>query len=156
MMNKSLVALLGALVLTATPVLAGEGHGCSGQTQECLDYMAKNLQNRGWVGVQLEPLENGRMKIVQVVEDSPAEAAGLQNGDVLVSAEGLKYGKTSDEEWGELMKGWTPGRTVTYGIHRDGTPQKLRLKLAELPPQVRYQMVGHHMMEHAKIAQAVN
>ena len=155
-MKKTLAVLLGALVLTATPVLAGEGHGCSAPTQKCLDYMAKNLETRGWVGVQLEPLENGRMKIVKVVEESPAEAAGLMKGDVLVAAEGLKYGKSSDEEWSELMKGWTPGRTVTYKISRAGTTQKLRLKLGELPPQVRYQMVGHHMMEHAKVAQAVN
>jgi C-terminal processing protease CtpA/Prc len=155
-MKKTFAALLGALVLTATPVLAGEGHGCSAPTQDCLDHMAKSLQTRGWVGVHLEPADEGRMRIVKVIDESPAEAAGLMKGDVLVSAEGLRYGKASEEEWGELMKGWTPGRTITYGIHRDGEARKLRLKLAEMPPQVRYQMVGHHMMEHAKVAQAVN
>ena len=38
-MKKTLAALLGALVLTATPVLAGESKGCSAPAQECLDYI---------------------------------------------------------------------------------------------------------------------
>ena len=138
------------------PAGTGEGLGCSAPTQDCLDKMAKGLENRGRVGVQMEPLENGRMKIVKVVDDSPAEAARLMKGDVLVSTEGLKYGRSDSEEWGELMGSWPPGRTVTYKIHRDGSAQKLRLTLGEMPPQVRYQMVGHHVMEHAKVAQAVN
>ncbi len=155
-MKKTIAALVGALVLISTPVLAGEKHGCSASTQDCLDHVAKKLEGRGWVGVELEPLEGGRMAVLRVVEDSPAEAAGLMKGDVLVAAEGLKYGKADKEEWSALMEGWTPGRTVTYKIQRDGTPRKLRLTLGELPPQVRYQMVGHHMVQHARVAKAVN
>lgn len=152
----SVAGLAAALVLTALPALAGEGKGCSYPTQECLDGLAKNLASRGWVGVELERQENGTMKVRRVVEESPAEAAGLQVGDVLLAAQGLEYGKATEEEWGALMGNWGPGQAVSYRIERDGDTRMIDLKLGEMPPRVRAAILGAHMIEHAKVAQAVN
>jgi predicted metalloprotease with PDZ domain len=155
-MRKTLTALAGALVLTAAPALAGEHGGCKASTQDCLNHLVKKLEARGWVGIELKPLENGRYAVQAVIDESPAAAAGLKPGDVLVAAEGLRYGEASEAEWSQLMDGWTAGRTVTYGIERDGRERAVKVRLAEMPPRVRFQMIGAHMLEHAQVAQAVN
>jgi S1-C subfamily serine protease len=56
-----------------------------------LDEMVRNGQQSGsrrpWIGVNsLE--EDGRVKVVQVNEESPAAIAGIQAGDIILSVEG--------------------------------------------------------------------
>ena len=106
--------------------------------------------------MELERLENGTMKVRRVVEESPAQAAGLQVGDVLLAAQGVEYGKATEEEWSQVMKHWGPGQAVSYRIQRDGETMMIDLKLGEMPDQVRAAILGAHMIEHAKVAQAVN
>src|SRR5687767_8195653 len=82
-MKRTLFGALVALGLAATPSWAGSGHACKASSQECLDHMTKDFASRGWLGVHLEPKDDGSMAIVDVLPDSPAAKAGLQPGDVL-------------------------------------------------------------------------
>ena len=43
--------------------------------------------NRPWIGVNSRE-EDGRVKVMQVNEDSPADAAGIQAGDIILSVHG--------------------------------------------------------------------
>ena len=161
-MRSSIIALVRLGLLTAglalmtQPLLAGVPKGCSSTTQECLDHLAKELAGRGWVGLELERLENGQMKVRRVVEDGPAEAAGLRAGDILVAAQGIEYAKATDADWKELMKNWGPGQAVSYLVERDGASLRIDLKLGEMPAQVRHAILGAHMAEHAKLAPSVD
>ena len=155
-MRKIVLGVAALLTLVTLPALAGEKGHCSYPTQECLDHMAKALASRGWVGIELERLEDGTMKVRRVVEESPAEAAGLRVGDVLVAAQGVDYRTATEEDWAQVMKHWGPGQNVSYKIERDGKARMIDLKLGEMPDQVRAAILGAHMIEHAKVAQAVN
>jgi serine protease Do len=71
---------------------------------------------------------NGRGLLVRSVEKgSPAEAAGLKAGDVIVKVNNEKVTDTSD--WRSAIRGKTG--TLTLGIVRDKREQSLTLKLPE-------------------------
>ena len=50
---KRVIGVLAVLAMVmAVPAMAGEGSKCDASTQDCLNHMAKNLKNRGWVGIE--------------------------------------------------------------------------------------------------------
>src|SRR5881296_2310659 len=46
--------LVAIALMVFLPALAGDHGKCKYGTQECLDHMASQLKNSGWVGVELE------------------------------------------------------------------------------------------------------
>lgn len=145
--------ILSALVaLIATTASAGEGHECTASTQECLDSMAAKMQNSGWVGVELEGIENAPGNLVaRVVEGSPAEAAGLRKGDVLLAINGVELVDANMEKLGEMWKTSAPGQQVVWTLQRDGAERKVNLVLGRMPADVLARYVGKHMLEHAHV-----
>ena len=83
---KRLVGLLTVVIVVAMvmPAVAGEGHKCTASTQDCLNKMANSMNNRGWVGLEIDN-DGGmdKMVVTKVVEGSPAEAAGFRTGVAL-------------------------------------------------------------------------
>ena len=149
---------LGALALAlALPAWAGhDGEKCPYPTQECLDYMASNLKNSGWVGLELEINDDTGLRLVKkVVPGSPAEAAGIQVGDVLVSLNGTKLAKGNEDAIMKTKKDMKPGQTVSYVISRNGLDKKVELTLAPMPADVMAAYIGKHMLEHANTQVAV-
>jgi carboxyl-terminal processing protease len=74
--------------------------------------------NYGGLGVQVTQ-EDGIVKVQTVMEDSPAQRAGLKDGDYFTHFNGkLVYGGTLDEAV-DQMKG-PPGSTVTVTVLRAG------------------------------------
>lgn len=55
-------------------------------------------------------------RIMEVVPDSPAAQAGLQEDDVIVAINGESLGMR--ESLGDLIAAFVPGETVTFGIER--------------------------------------
>ncbi len=96
---------------------------------------------RGWLGVRIqnvddqmaESLDLGKARgalVAGVDEKGPAFAAGIKNGDVIVTFDG-KDVKTS----GDLPKivAQTPvDKEVLVGVIRDGKEQKIKVKIARL------------------------
>jgi predicted metalloprotease with PDZ domain len=145
---------LGALVLAlAIPAWAGHtGEKCNHPTQECLDYMASNLKNSGWIGVELDINEETGARVVKkVVPGSPAETAGIQPGDILVSMNGTKLAKGNEDAIMQAKKDMKPGQTVTYVISSNGLDKKVALTLAPMPADVMAAYIGQHMLEHANM-----
>jgi len=96
---------------------------------------------RGWLGVVIQGLtpelaesfeldnEDGAL-VSKVLADSPAEAAGIQHGDVITVFNG-----TPIKEWRDLPRivGETPAEiAVDIVVVRDGKEQKIRIKIGTL------------------------
>jgi uncharacterized iron-regulated protein len=69
------------------------------------------------LGVQIENTDKG-VRIIKVVEHSVAADAGLEGGDLIVHAAGMKISKTI--ELVTTIKSMTPGTWLPLGILRDG------------------------------------
>ncbi len=71
------------------------------------------------------------MQIATVIEGSPAQAAGLRPGDVLVELDGEPIGDAGALQ--RLMVGERIGRSVVARIIRDGRERLRTVVLDELP-----------------------
>jgi len=140
------------VILAIMPAFAGHGgdHSkCKYSTQDCLDHMANKMKNSGWVGVELDTENPDGYEVSKVIPGSPAEAAGLQAGDVLVALNGVPINKDNDEEMAKARKEWKPGQTVTYTVRRNGGDRQVTLTLGTWPADALAKMIGEHMLEHA-------
>jgi C-terminal processing protease CtpA/Prc len=73
--------------------------------------------------------ESDGVWIVSVIEDSPAEKAGLEDDDIIYIFDGEKLENASDI--GNLMKGKEVGDPVKMVVYRDGKKKELVVELGE-------------------------
>lgn len=97
---------------------------------------------RSWIGVEIQEIDQALAKsmdlpstngalVVKVVEDSPAESAGLEVGDVIV---GLQNDVVKDVPYlRNTISLMRPGTKVELKVIRDAKPITLTAKLVELP-----------------------
>lgn len=146
----ALVNVRGELVGINTAIFSTSG-GYQGIGFAIPSSMAKavmdNLINkgkvvRGWLGVSIQPVTPELAKqfgikddkgalVGDVVEDGPAEKAGIQRGDVIVEFDGREVSDPSGLR--NSVAGTPPGKKVKIGLMRDGKMQKLDVAIAELP-----------------------
>jgi serine protease Do len=121
---------------------------------------------RGWLGVTAQPLtpdlaaglgvpKSEGALISQVWDGSPAAAAGLKRGDVIVEIDGRKIGRTTELS---LLVAATPvGKDVTVAVLREGKPLTVRAKVArrELPAQLASTMAQTEPAPRARLGVAV-
>ena len=158
-MRRSMVLAIVALFLLASlPALAGGAHKkCPYTTQQCLDHMAAKMKDSGWVGIEMDVDENTHvMTIKRVVPGSPAEAAGIQVGDVLYALNGVPFSEDNEEKLQKVRKDWKPGQKVTYTLKRNGLDREVNLTLAPMPADVLAAWIGSHMLEHVSAEVAEN
>ena len=151
MRNLNRIGIAALALALALPAWAGHsGEKCKYQTQECLDHMAEKMKSAGWVGVELDYDEaSGIPTVTKVVPGSPAEAAGIQPGDIFAALNGVKISKDNEEALKAARKEWKPGQSVTYTISRNGYDKKVDLTLAPMPADVMAAWIGNHMLAHA-------
>ena len=103
--------------------------------------MAKKSE-KAWLGVYLQDinrdlkeamdLESKRGALIAgVVEDSPAEEAGIEEEDVIVRLDGEKVRSTSYVT--RLVKKHSPGDEITLTIVRDGKEKNIIVTLGKRP-----------------------
>jgi hypothetical protein len=112
---------------TQTIAFAGEGEG-----------------DGAWLGVQIAEvpqalsaqlnLDGRGLIITNVVEDSPAERAGLKPHDVVVSFDGQTVGADA-VELSRMVGEQEPNTDVTISILRSGEPQTIEVTLGARPGQ---------------------
>ena len=66
-----------------------------------------------------------------VFAGSPAEAAGLQAGDIIVAINGEQL--TADSDLSTLILPHSPGDTITLRVLRDNSAREIQVTLGELP-----------------------
>jgi serine protease Do len=102
---------------------------------------ANGRVERGWLGVTIQELTPALVKslglpdshgalVAQVSEDSPAAAAGVKQGDVIVSMAGKPVARSADLP--PLVANLEPGRPVALSVMRDGKPLSLNVTVARL------------------------
>jgi serine protease Do len=148
----ALINTKGELVGINTAILSRSG-GYQGIGFAIPSNMVRNVVDsiinvgkvtRGWLGVQIQQLnpelarqfnlpdEKGAL-LVEIVEGSPAEKAGLQRGDVIVEFEGKKIEGPSQLK--NMVAMTKPGHEANIGIIRDGKPMTVKLIIGELPSE---------------------
>ena len=99
---------------------------------------AAKKSRRGWLGIYIqeltpslrEALKLGDRKgliITEVVEDSPADEAGLQEEDVILEFDGKKVEKV--REFTRLVRRTPPGTRVKLLIFRDGKEKEIEVEI---------------------------
>lgn len=106
------------------------------------DLIRYGSVKRGWLGVYIQPLtrdfaeaygieeENGAV-ISDVLADSPAEKAGLQRGDVILTVNGEKI--KDHQEFVSRIRQRLSGEKVTLGIIRQKKKSDVPVTLGEMP-----------------------
>ncbi|MCM4076914.1 S1C family serine protease [Paractinoplanes hotanensis] len=93
------------------------------------DLMAGKKVSHPALGVSVTPAENGGALVSSVTPGSAAASAGLQQGDVITSADGKTIGD-SDDLVAAVQSG-TVGQKMTLDYTRDGEKKQITVTLAE-------------------------
>ncbi|HKM28519.1 MAG TPA: S41 family peptidase [Anaerovoracaceae bacterium] len=89
------------------------------------------------VGITFTMEESGDYRIVRIMEDGPAEEAGLKVGDYLLSVDGKKF--SDFEKMGIAMRG-EKGTKVVIEYERDGKSSKVTMTRASVALKSVYSM----------------
>ena len=89
----------------------------------------KGRVERGWLGVSIEEYEEGKVGIVAVEKESPAELAKLKEGDIVLKIEGEEVTRT--KMLAKEIRKRKPGKTITLKIERNGKEVDVKVKLGE-------------------------
>ena len=98
--------------------------------------------NYGWLGVRLQGLDDltkSALKVKKgalvsdVVEGSPAEKSGVEEGDVIVSYGGKEVAGVQDLV--EMVRTTKPGQKVNFEVMRKGKTKTLKVKIGERPEE---------------------
>ncbi len=97
---------------------------------------------RGWLGVQIQPVTEDIAEslglaaakgaiVADVTQDSPALAAGIQQGDTILKVDGKDVADSRDLS--RKVAQLKPGQTVPFAIVRDGKPTEIQVKIGTMP-----------------------
>jgi serine protease Do len=100
---------------------------------------------RGWLGVRMQRLTDDLAErmglpeargalVADVLPDSPAQEAGIEQGDVIVQWDGKPVHDGDDLRF--LAAGSKVGSEIKVLLYRNGQKVEVRVKVAERPPMV--------------------
>jgi S1-C subfamily serine protease len=119
--------MMGADSGSADMAFAVEGNTvCSAAA----DLLANGKITWPYLGIQGEAIAEGQ-SVVEVVEDGPSAAAGIEPGDVITVFDGQEISRTNSLL--DLLFGREPGDVVTVTVERDGASQTFEVTLGERP-----------------------
>jgi len=106
------------------------------------DLMKDGTVERGWLGVQIQPvtpeiadslgLTPAKGALVSEAQaDSPALKAGIKAGDVITTVDGKEV--AGPKELARLIAAIDPGKAVDVGLWRNGKSETVKVDLGELP-----------------------
>jgi len=99
----------------------------------CDEIKEKGKVERGWLGVSIGEDEKGNVGLIEVEKDSPADKAGLEEGDIISEFDG-KSVKSSEMLVTEVRKR-KPGDTISLKIEREDKSQRIKVTLGEYTEQ---------------------
>ena len=114
----------------------------SSTAKQVVDQLIKKGSvERGWIGVQIQPvtkeiaesigLKEAKGAMVADPLDGPAAKAGVKAGDAIISVNGDEVADARD--LARHIANITPGETATLGIWRDGKQTDIKVKIAAMP-----------------------
>ncbi len=119
--------MMGADTGSADMAFAVEGNTvCSAAA----DLLANGEIVWPYLGIQGEASAEGQT-VVEVVEDGPSAAAGIEVGDVITAFDGQEINRQNSLL--DLLFGREPGDEVTVTVDRDGETESFQVTLGERP-----------------------
>lgn len=106
-------------------------------------YAVKNKAgDGGWLGVYMQSVDYDLAEVFdlpvsygviinRVMDDSPADQAGLKEEDIIVGLDGHKI--TGSDDLVELLRDLSSGEEISLTILRDGDEKKIKVELTENP-----------------------
>lgn len=89
---------------------------------------------RGFLGIVPENADDDGVLISEVVDDGPAEEAGLEHGDIIVAIDDEDIDDT--DELHDFLGETEPDQTVSVRVERDGKTREFEVELAGTPMAV--------------------
>jgi serine protease Do len=107
------------------------------------DLMTSGTVDRGWLGVQIQPVNEDiadslgmtgtKGALVSEAQDGgPGKAAGIKAGDVITAVDGKAV--DGPRELARIIGNTAPGKDVEITLWRNGKPETVKLTLGELKP----------------------
>jgi serine protease Do len=127
--RHAVVGSVLALLLLSDGAAAGEQWGWLGvRIRDLTEQESEELTKR--LGIR----EGYGVLIAQVMKETPAEAAGLRDGDLVVAVDGRPIVETRALQ---RLVGATPaGRDIALVVLREQARQQLRVRVGRMPPEV--------------------
>ncbi len=105
------------------------------------DLIEKGYVVRSWLGVYIQPVEDKVARalglanrdgalVTEIVDDSPADKAGIKTGDIITEFDGKKIVDTSHLK--NVVSSTPPGKHSKIKIIRDGDWKTINITLEEL------------------------
>lgn len=149
----ALVNIRGELIGINTAIFSTSG-GYQGIGFAIPSNMAKTVMEslirngkvvRGWLGVSIQPLtgdlaeqfnlaDDSGVLIADVVEEGPADKAGIQRGDVIIELNG--FAVKDVRQLRNMVADATPGKEIALTVIREGKARTIEVKIAEMPSEV--------------------
>jgi len=109
--------------------------------EEFQEYLETIENDFSGIGVQFEMIDEG-MLVTSVMPDTPAEDAGMQEGDIVVEADGVSLEDASNEETVSIVTG-EEGTDVSLVIKRNGEFLEKEITRAKIDvPSVRGEILS--------------
>ena len=110
--------------------------------KKLLPQLRTGVVTRGFLGVSIQPVNESLAKVLDlketrgalvanVIENAPAEKAGIKRGDLIVSINEKKI--ENPRQLSLTAADLKPGSTAKVGIIRDGKKRVVKLQVAKLP-----------------------
>jgi putative serine protease PepD len=127
---------MNAQIASASGSNSGIGYAIPIETVQSVveQLLADGEVEHAYLGVQVADAENnGGARIVEVVQGGPADDAGVQQGDVVVGADGQDVQNGDDLR--SAVNAKKPGDELELEVRRDGNTRTITVELGTRPAQ---------------------
>jgi putative serine protease PepD len=95
------------------------------------ELISTGKAEHAYLGVSVETTASGAVRVGEVRSGTPAESAGLQAGDTILTVDGTKM--SSADQLTSIIGSKAPGDSVTITYSRGGQTRSVEVKLASRP-----------------------
>lgn len=147
------LAIVVGLVASVVASLVTGVEECTTPTDDCVRSMVARLRTQAWLGIETDGLDDLTGTITAVVPGSPAETAGFEVGDVVMTLDGLDLGHASRDELARVTARLRPGSVLAVTLAHAGRQVSRSARLTAPPGDVVARLVGEHVITaHARVA----
>ena len=89
-------------------------------------------EEKGFIGLKFKWDEDKKVaEVLETVKDSPAEKAGLKEGDIVSKINGKE--SRDSQDFVDKVRAAKPGDTLTLTLSRDGKEMEIKVKAGKAP-----------------------
>ncbi|OGI46210.1 MAG: peptidase S41 [Candidatus Muproteobacteria bacterium RIFCSPHIGHO2_01_FULL_65_16] len=125
-------------------MLAGlDPHSAYLDAESYKEMRAETEGQFGGLGIEVN-MENGLVKVITPIEDTPAARAGVKSGDIIIRLDDKAVKGMTLNEAVRLMRG-RPGTEITLTVVREGQDKPLKFTLTRAV--IKIQSVKHRLLD---------